>query len=572
MMYDVAIIGGGPAGSTAGSLLRKYNPELRVLICEREKFPRDHVGESQLPVIGDILHEMGVWEKVEAADFPVKIGATYRWGATPDLWDFSFVHEYDDPPRPAKYEGTRTRTAFQVDRAVYDDILLRHAEEMGCEVREETKVAEVLRDGDKVMGLRLESGDVITARYYVDASGASGILRRAMGVEVDEPTALRNIAIWDYWQDAEWAVTIGKGGTRVQVMSLGYGWIWFIPIRPTRTSLGLIVPAEYYKKSGKKPEELYVEAIAQEPLISKLVQKATREHRLQTTRDWSFTVERSAGDNWFLCGEAAGFADPILAAGLSMAHVGAKEVAYTILELDRGRHGATWLKTNLSERQTRRVRQHIRFADYWYTANGLFTDLVNETKNIAEEAGLDLDAQSAWQWLGTGGFIDDDLDTAGFSSYSLAGVKRITELMAKGEDEWNIASYNVFRLNLQGAKFDHRPFYKDGMIEKVPCYRRGNRTLSLIGPFATLVELLKKNENIFDIRRAFGEFAESHQDLADPGIITWLLIEGLEAMVVDGWVEAKRYKSLPLMARPTLEQGFIQMNTDINDPKKELAT
>ena len=89
--YDVAIIGGGPAGSTAGSLLRKYGPEVSVVILEKERFPRDHVGESQLPPIGAILREMGCWDAVEQADFPIKIGATYRWGASAELWDLEFL-------------------------------------------------------------------------------------------------------------------------------------------------------------------------------------------------------------------------------------------------------------------------------------------------------------------------------------------------------------------------------------------------------------------------------------------------------------------------------------------------
>src|ERR1700722_6847444 len=128
-MYDVVVIGGGPAGSTLGSMLRTYDKDISVLILERDSFPRDHVGESQLPIIGAYLDEIGVWDKIEAANFPIKVGATYRWGLTPDLWNFEFLPnaEFDDQPRPGKYEGQRLRTAFQVDRSVYDDILLRHA-------------------------------------------------------------------------------------------------------------------------------------------------------------------------------------------------------------------------------------------------------------------------------------------------------------------------------------------------------------------------------------------------------------------------------------------------------------
>ena len=89
--YDVAIIGGGPAASTVGTLLRKYQPSIRVGIFEKEKFPRDHIGESQLPPISAVLAEMGCWDKVEAANFPIKVGATFRWGAQKEIWDFEFL-------------------------------------------------------------------------------------------------------------------------------------------------------------------------------------------------------------------------------------------------------------------------------------------------------------------------------------------------------------------------------------------------------------------------------------------------------------------------------------------------
>jgi flavin-dependent dehydrogenase len=147
-----------------------------VLIVEKEKFPRDHVGESQLPQISDVLQEMGCWDKVEAADFPIKIGATYRWGTDPNPWDFNFIkpEQFKDEQRPAKFEGQRRQTAFQVDRAKYDEILLRHAEEMGCLVREETAVVKVDVVGDRITALHLRSQEQITARYYIDASGHIG--------------------------------------------------------------------------------------------------------------------------------------------------------------------------------------------------------------------------------------------------------------------------------------------------------------------------------------------------------------------------------------------------------------
>ena len=117
MKFDVAIIGGGPAGSTVGTLLKLLHPELKVGIFEGSKFPRDHVGESLLPATCEVLHELNVWDKVEKAGFPVKLGGLYRWGVTDEIYSLAFLQgqEYQDPVRPAKYDGQRALTTFQVD-------------------------------------------------------------------------------------------------------------------------------------------------------------------------------------------------------------------------------------------------------------------------------------------------------------------------------------------------------------------------------------------------------------------------------------------------------------------------
>ena len=312
MDVDVAIIGGGPAGSTLGTLIKKYRPSTEVVILEREEFPREHVGESQLPLVSQVLHEMGVWDKVEAAGYPIKVGATYRWGTSEDLWDFEFIpgESLSETARPGKYQGQRQKTAFQVERSSYDKILLDHAEEAGCEVLQPVAVKQVEKDGDAVSDLTLSNGESLKAKYYVDATGNSALLRRAMGVEVDEPSKLKNVAFWDYWDDAEWAIELADEATRVNVMSLGYGWLWFIPLGKKRASVGLVIPAEKFKEQGLPPEETYLKAIQSEKTISHFLRDAKREGPVRGTKDWSFVSRRMAGPNWFLVGEAAGFADP----------------------------------------------------------------------------------------------------------------------------------------------------------------------------------------------------------------------------------------------------------------------
>ncbi len=548
-IYDVAIIGGGPAGSTAGCLLKKYKPELKVVILEREAFPRDHVGESQLPGTPDVLNEMGVWDKVEAANFPIKIGATYLWGRTPELWNFEFTpsSEFVEEPRPAKYQGQRRVTAFQVDRSIYDKILLDHAAEMGCEVRESTKVSHVRRNGDEVDHLDLESGEQVFARHYVDASGTSAILRRAMGVDVDYPTTLKNIAIYDYWQNADWAVEIGVGATRIQVLSLGYGWIWFIPLGPTRTSIGLVVPAQYFKDSGKRPEDLYAEAVRGQPMVASLLKNAVSEGKLHATKDWSCLAKRNVGKNWFLIGESAGFADPILSAGMSMAHLGGREVAYSILELDRGKEDPAWIKEQFGLRQSGRIRNHIRFADYWYSANAQFTELQEFCSELARDTGLDLSPEKAWAWIAQGGFIDEDL-SIGSGGYSLSLIKRSGEFLHEIAADRPLDSNNVLQLALSDATWKDRARFFGGRVTRDGCYVRDGRVLPIRDMFEFVINLLQKETRwpmILEMVRI-----EVQKREADPifmGMVLPRVPQAIEAMIYDGWIKASYDPALPLI-------------------------
>ncbi|MBS1708769.1 MAG: tryptophan 7-halogenase [Armatimonadetes bacterium] len=548
MKYDVVIIGGGPGGSTVGCFLKKYTPHLKVAIYERERFPRDHVGESQLPAVSYILDEMGCWDKVEAAGFPIKIGATFRWGTTDDLWFFNFLPtEFEEAPRPARFEGQRRSTALQVDRARYDDILLRHAEELGVEVSEETAVTKVNRDGDRVTGLELKDGTLIDSKWYVDATGHVGLLRRAMGVEIEIPTGLQNVAFWDYWQNAEWAETIGRSGTRVQVMSLGYGWIWFIPIGPTRTSVGLVTPADHFKKSGLKPEEMYRQALAEEPRIAALLERAESEGKFQGTKDWSFVAKRQCGENWFLAGESSGFADPILAAGLTITHTAAREVAFSILEIERGEIDGAWIRESYERRLEKRIRNHIRFADYWYSANAQFSELKEFTQQIAKDNGLKMTPEESWRWLAQGGFIDEDL-YIGNGGIDINGIRDFAEFLYGGTPETLFAKNNVFRLNLVGAKPYDRAVYTEGRVEKVPCYLRDNRMLPLQGAFYFWMEVLSRDTRLPGIMKMWNMIREHHRE--DPNFdreIAAQMTSAMEALILDGWVEASYDPALPLM-------------------------
>ena len=558
-MYDVAIIGGGPGGSTTGSFLKKYAPDMTVIILERERMPREHVGESQLPPILQICNEMGCWEKVEAAGFPIKLGATYTWGQTTEPWAFEFLPLKQVPEkfeRPAKFEGWRQQVAFQVDRAIYDHILLQHAAELGCEVREETKVKTVHRTGDKVDAIELENGERITARYYVDASGNAAVLRRALEVPVEVPTLLKNVAFYDYWTKDAWNNEPDRIITRIHIRSLGYGWIWYIPIALNRTSIGVVCNAEWYKSCGMSPQELYDKSLAGEAFVSKKLEGATCRNKLVSTTDWSFVVERTYGENWFLVGEASGFADPILSAGLTLTQTGARELAYTIMELDRGEHDKNWLLERYNELQIRRVRQHMKFAEFWYSANGLFENVRDNCIKIADASGLALTREDAFYWLSTGGLGDDVPGQAGCGGFDLAAVKQIIHRFTPGNGRWKIDGKNVFKLNLAGADQTTVGFLKDGRIQRVPCYVRGERKLPVVGVQGNLIRALEKHSAVDkiipEVMRAYVKEPREHQQV-------WLnhTVQVLEVMANNYWVNCEFKKGKPALNVHTPLEGQI---------------
>lgn len=554
MKYDVLVIGGGPASSTVTSLLKVYDPSLKILVVEREKFPRDHIGESQLNAIPYILNEMRVWEKVEEANFPMKVGSTYRWGKTDELWQVNFLRpgeELEEQVRPGKFEGQRKRIAFQVDRSIYDEILLDHTASLGCEVREETKALSIKKEGDRVLSIAIEGPDgtqeEIEARYYIDASGGSGFLRRQMGVEIECPTSLRNVALYQYWCDTDWAETVGGGGTRAQILSIGWGWIWFIPITSTRTSIGVVTPAAYLKASGKTPQELYYEGLAAEPRVTNLLDRATKEDKFYTTKDWSYIADRLTGENWFLAGDACGFADPILSAGMTLAMVGSRKLAYTIIELERGKLDPQWLKDEYSRSHKANILQHIRFGEFWYAGNGQFTDLNDYCAQIAQDAGLKLTPEDAFQWIGTGGFAADTFGgiagvfTRFQSSRNVIG--RMLEV-----PEWTASKTNVFCLDLKGVAVEKTAFYKDGGIIPVDCLRRGDIVLPLLNQNRLLLDLLQQSTDATTINEKLQAFLLSKPDLFPNPKGSWLeAMEALETMISQGWIRAEYDPTRPVI-------------------------
>jgi hypothetical protein len=232
--------------------------------------------------------------------------------------------------------------------------------------------------------------------------------------------------------------------------------------------------------------------------------------------------------------------------------------------LDRGELDGDWLRQSYTELHTKRIRQHIRFADYWYSANAQFSDLKEFTAEIAKDAGLDLDPDKAFQWLGTGGFANDDLGVASIGTFELTAIKQITQLFSGTDSSWQLNRYNEFRLDMAGVKTETRPLYQNGRIESVKAYVRGPKVLPLLHPFLEVVSAVQRHKDLKSIigyldRQIPGKNIDDKRE----GMTT--LFSALEALLAEGWIKGSMDKK-----QPTLGMTLATENLHIYF-EKELA-
>jgi hypothetical protein len=314
--------------------------------------------------------------------------------------------------------------------------------------------------------------------------------------------------------------------------------------------VGLVTPAEYFKNSGLSREDIYKRAIREEGHISKLLENATAENLLHSDRDWSYISDRVAGENWFLAGDSSGFADPILSAGITLAMVGSRKVAYSILELERRELDPKWIKEEYNRTQKQNIANHIRFADYWYSANGLFTDLKEYCSEIAQGAGLRLDANEAFRWLGSGGFSDDTWDPhPAAGTYRISAVKRALTRFSGTSADWEIAKYNCLKLNLDGATTEILASYRQGRIKQVPTYRRGSFTLRQDGINKFVLAALREHRDVKRIITHITNGAKPFLVATEKELFLHIL-EVLEALLSEGWIQGSVEENFGFVTPP----------------------
>lgn len=326
-MYDVIVMGGGPSGSMCSTLLAQMGR--RVLLLEKEFFPRHHIGESLIPETYWPLKRSGALEKIRAAGFVKKFSVQFASSGGKFSRPFYFFET----------NHHESAVTWQVTRSKFDKILLDHAKESGVSVIEGAMVTDVLLEGDRVHGVEFRRkspggplGDVERAEapVTVDATGQSAILGTRLGIRTRDPR-LKKAAVYGYFKNVVRDPGLDEGATLVLRTKEGNGWFWFIPLEDGVTSIGVVADPDYLVKGrGNDREAIYREEIARCPALASRMENAQRVGDMHTISDYSYRSTRCSGPGWALIGDAFGFLDPVYSSGVFLALKSAELAADTI--------------------------------------------------------------------------------------------------------------------------------------------------------------------------------------------------------------------------------------------------
>jgi flavin-dependent dehydrogenase len=307
---DVIVIGGGPAGSTASTLLAQHG--CRVELFERERFPRFHIGESLIPETYWVLKRLNMLPKMQQSPFVRKHSVQFVNAAGKLSAPFYF---FDNKP----HECSQT---WQVVRSEFDLMMLNNAREHGVTVHEGIRVVDVIFEGDRAAGVTIQSeGGArrdVRAKVIVDASGQNGLLQNRFRLRVWDPI-LNKGAIWTYWKGAYRDTGKDEGATIVIQTPSKQGWFWYIPLHDDLMSVGVVGPFDYLFKGRGEREQTYHEEVDSCPAVQQRLANATRTTGYFATKDYSYRSTTVAGHGWVLVGDAFGFLDPLYSSGVLLA-------------------------------------------------------------------------------------------------------------------------------------------------------------------------------------------------------------------------------------------------------------
>jgi flavin-dependent dehydrogenase len=531
----VLVIGGGPGGSTAATMLARKG--FSVLLLERDRFPREHIGESLLPASMPILEELGVLPAIQAEGFLPKFGATMVWGQDSTPWSWYF-----------RETNSRYPHAYQVWRARFDEILLDNARAAGVDAREGHAVNEVCFEGERAIGARYTSAageGMVAARCIVDASGQSALLGRKLGLRRWD-SFFQNVAVYGYFEGAERLPPPDE--TNILIESYPHGWFWSIPLHTGVMSVGAVVDktkgSEGIRRAG--PEGYLREQIAAAPRTAAMLRHARLVDGPVVLRDWSYASDAVVGDGYVLAGDAACFVDPLFSSGVHLA-------------LSSGIFAAAWVTTALNRPELAAAagrvykelydRQYNHFramAQLFYTSNRTIESYFWEARRLL---GLDERTTPREAFIRTVagqsplGYERAVLDRGSAPDDFVRGVraleaersKRRAWLDAAGADPATHPLYRAVPRLAEGVRVERKPVLADG--EFVP----GQVLVTAGYPEGTpcsafVAALVARIDGTTPLAAIIDRFTEG-QDAARAGQIARTALAAAGILYVDGTLE-----------------------------------
>lgn len=332
--FDVVVVGGGPGGSTAASFVAMRGH--RVLLLEREVFPRYQIGESLLPAtVHGIGRLLGVHEELAKAGFTRKLGGTFRWGSNPEPWSFFFS--------VSPHLAGPTSYAYQVERMKFDDILLKHSRKLGVDVREGCAVQDVVEEDGRIVGVRYEDHNGLRhearARFVVDASGNRSRIYQNSGSTRVYSDFFRNVALFGYFRGGK---RLPSSPGNIFCEAFPDGWFWYIPLSDSLTSVGAVINRDAADQLHGDQEAALMRLIDQSPRVRDLLSDATRVTdgvygQIRVRKDYSYLNSSFWGKGMALVGDSACFVDPVFSTGVHLATYGGLLVARSINSVLAGR-------------------------------------------------------------------------------------------------------------------------------------------------------------------------------------------------------------------------------------------
>jgi flavin-dependent dehydrogenase len=308
--YDAIIVGAGPAGSTTGALLAEKGKD--VLIVEKEKFPRYHVGESLMPFCYFPLERLGLVDTLMESANPRKYCVQFVRQDGFLSQPFYFFQHFDHP----------SSTTWQVWRSDFDKMILDKARENGASVMEETKAKNLIKSGDRVEGIKVESKEMglleLRAPIVVDASGRDCFAAHKQNWMVRDPE-LKKIALWTYFKNAKRDPGLDEGATTVAYLP-NKGWFWYIPLSGDMVSVGIVAERDYlFNGTTKNHEEIFRREIQNNEWIKDHLAEAEQTGEYRITGEYSYRNRYCASEGLVLAGDAFGFLDPVFSSGVFLA-------------------------------------------------------------------------------------------------------------------------------------------------------------------------------------------------------------------------------------------------------------